>query len=266
MENHTCRPAPQPVSRPAPSHSSAKALAGALRSLPEHLLAPRRCLVCGRSLEAAVLDLCEAPVLCAGCRESLPRIEGELCRRCGVPLISELGLCTSCRELQSSLDGVRALYAYREGAVSLIHALKEGGELPVARFLAGEIVAAALLSSATSLLVPIPPSRRGKRRRGFDHSLILARALSRRTGVPRRRLLSRRGGGAQKELSREKRLSNVATQLRLRSRLLRGGLRLPEEVTLIDDVVTTGATLEAAATLLKTAGVARVRAVVIARD
>ncbi len=241
-------------------------LTAAVLALGEHLLSPRRCLVCGRSLQGAIFALSEVPVLCERCEAALPRIEGDLCGRCGAPLVSEIDLCMVCRDRQSSLETLRALYAYREGAVSLIHALKEAGEPRVARYLADEILRRRILSSETSLIVPIPPSRRGKKRRGFDQSRLLTRALSQRTGLPRNALLSRRRGGAQKELDREGRLSNVASQLRLVPGAFRVDAPPPAEVTLLDDVVTTGATLEAAAALLKRSGVERVRAVVIARD
>lgn len=236
-------------------------------SLAEHLLAPRRCLVCGDSEQSSLLDNSEVPILCTACKNALPLIEGELCERCGVRLISESKLCLLCREGESDLHTIRALYEYREGAISLVHGLKEAGEPRVAQFLTGEIVRREMLSSRTSLIIPIPPSRRGRRRRGFDQSLLLARALSRRTGLPVASLLSRGHGNAQKELDRQGRLSNVSAQLRLkRPGFKSAALDVPGEVTLLDDVVTTGATLEAAARLLKEAGVETIRAVVVARD
>jgi ComF family protein len=168
---------------------------------------------------------------------------------------------------ESSLEGVRALYAYRGAARSLVGALKEAGDARTARFLAGEISRRGLLSSSTALLVPLPPSREGRRRRGFDHSHLLVRALAGTTGVPRRRLIGRRGGGEQKRLDREGRMENMKGQLYLRgSPGFTAPGSLPREITLVDDVVTTGATLEAAGELLRAAGVARVNAVVVALD
>lgn len=253
---------------------SSKRLLGGAISFSGDLLAPRRCLVCGRSLQS--LPFARAPVLCPRCEDALPRIEGELCGRCGAPLISEEELCLLCRERESPLMSLRALYAYREGALSLVHGLKEAGDRQVALYLAEETLKRGLLSRETTMIVPVPPSRRGRRRRGFDQSILFARALSHLACVPVATLLSRRPGGAQKELDREGRFSSVSAQLRLKKPLLqkvslngpalsasrnRGG-----EVTLLDDVVTTGATLETAAALLTTLGVEVVRAIVIARD
>lgn len=246
----------------------------------EHLLAPRRCLRCGVSLQTAVLSpptlAAGVPVLCGSCDNALPRLTGELCVSCGLPLVSEARVCLTCREEDRRLTSLRGLYAYRGAAVCLVHALKERGDLRCASFLTEEILAAGLVTPRAPgtreeprLLVPIPGSPRGRRRRGFDQAAILARRLSGATGIPASRALRRRAGSAQKVLNREERLANVASQLRVSRSALSGGVGkgvAGRAVVLVDDVATTGATLESAAALLLGAGALQVEAVVVARD
>lgn len=259
------------------------------------LLSPPRCLVCGLSLQRETLaPSCltgdgspgeAAPLLCPDCAAALPTIEEPICEQCGKPLISEERLCLRCREIEdAALLGTRALYQYRRGAMALLHGLKERGDQRVAALLAGEIRRRRLIPPGTDLIVPIPSSRRGRRRRGFDQARLLARELSRLTGIPTAPLLHRRGGGEQKRLDREGRLANVSGRLTLRpgARRRLSAARRPEDpedgtpqsptnaprrILLLDDVTTTGATLEAAARVLRDSGAAvTVYAVVVAVD
>lgn len=242
-------------------------------SFAGHLISPPRCLGCGVSLQEQALGLMPADqlVLCDPCRSALPELFAPLCSRCGRPLISERELCLRCREAESALTTVRGLFSYRDAAKGVVGSLKEAGEPRTATFLAREILRRGLLSPETSLLVPVPASRMGRRHRGFDQSHLLATRLSRESGVPLKALLGRRGGGEQKRLDRKGRMENMKDQLYIgrRGALSEGSVldeNLPREITLVDDVVTTGATLETAAQLLLEAGSDRVRAVVIALD
>ncbi|MFW6329133.1 MAG: ComF family protein [Alkalispirochaetaceae bacterium] len=252
-------------------------------SFLEHLLAPRRCLHCGISLTLQTLSSLSPPLLCDECSSRLPRLDGPVCSRCGVPLLSESGNCLSCRRQERSLATLAALYEYRGPAVSLVHGLKELGDLRTAAFLASEMVASPHLrrlldrakeSCGGGLIVPVPASPRGRRRRGFDQAELLAGELARLTALRSRSLLSRRRGRSQKELDRGERSVNARAQLRYR-RFPRIRSRWPllscapvsgASVVLIDDVATTGETVEAASVLLLEAGAAEVSALVVARD
>lgn len=244
-----------------------------LLSLVGHLTTPPRCVGCGSSLleEALGLRAADQLVLCDSCRAALPELAAPLCGHCGRQLISEVGRCLRCRQTESALTTVQGLYSYRDAAKGVVSSLKEAGEPRTARFLAEEFRRRGFLDPETALLVPIPASQRGRRRRGFDQSLLLARMLSMESGVPFARLLKRRGGGEQKRLDRAGRMANMEEQLYMPTGRRAPGRSWPDEippmaVTLVDDVVTTGATLETAAQLLLEAGVRRVRAVVIALD
>mgnify|MGYP006273335905 FL=1 len=244
------------------------------------LLSPPRCLCCGESLQPATQFGTSAeasPLLCGSCYRALPVIREPICEQCGKPLISEERFCLNCRAItDSALSGIRGLFSYREEAIPLIHGLKERGDHRVAEFLAAEVLRRRLLPAATSLIVPIPSSRRGRRRRGFDQALLFAGALSRLSGVPACSIIVRRGGTEQKSLDREGRLANMTGQLGFRpgvdGKLRRRNLRSPGDaapaspILLVDDVSTTGATLEAAARLFTSRGVETITGLVIAID
>jgi ComF family protein len=145
--------------------------------------------------------------------------------------------------------------------------LKDSGERRYAAVLA-ELLAAATDGwlAPADVLVPAPASPAAVRRRGFDHAADITRVLGRLTGSEVRCLLRATGSADQRALGREERFANRASAFRLAGpRGIAGGTVLPERVVLVDDVFTTGATLDAAARVLRAAGVAEVRALAVAR-
>jgi predicted amidophosphoribosyltransferase len=193
------------------------------------LLIPRACLVC----RAPGADLCQA------CRRALPWLAPD-CGRTG------------------ALDLVWSPLAHDGTARALVHALKLRGLTAAADLMAAQIAAGApsgLLDAR--VLVPVPGNPRKRRARGFDPAERIGRALGRRAGLPVQAVLRvDRGAKAQVGAGR-------------RQRLQRGGIEVvgdpPECVTLVDDVRTTGATLDACARALKHAGSATVVAVTYTR-
>jgi predicted amidophosphoribosyltransferase len=157
-----------------------------------------------------------------------------------------------------ALDLVWSPLAHDGTARALVHALKLRGLTAAADLMAAQIVAGApsgLLDACA--LVPVPGNPRKRRARGFDPAERIARALGRRTRLPVQAVLkAERGAEAQVGAGR-------------RQRLRRGGIELagdpPGRVTLVDDVRTTGATLDACARALKHAGSATVVAVTYTR-
>lgn len=151
--------------------------------------------------------------------------------------------------------------AYAGPAAGLVAALKFRGALPCARLMAAHVVAGAppglLLDGAALVPVPTHPSR--ARRRGYDQAHVLARALSARTGLPVRASLRRTGSRTrQRGSTRAERLGEGRLELHCRA-------PAPEQVILVDDVHTTGATLRAAALAVRAAGARDVVAVTWAR-
>jgi ComF family protein len=235
-------------------------LQSALDSLLCVVLAPA-CAACGELLEAPT----RGPV-CAICWGSILPLTPPLCDRCGDPLPSwraisvPLQQCPRCRRARRSLDRARAIGEYDGALRAIIHALKYEGRRSLARPLAAlmrQRGADMLVGARCAIPVPLHPSR--TRQRGFNQAIDLARNL----GVPLCKALTRRRATAtQTGLPAAQRHRNVRDAFSI----TRAGLALEGSiVVLIDDVSTTGATLDACARVLKQAGVAEVRALTAAR-
>lgn len=207
-------------------------LAGLLDGLLD-LFFPERCSACGR----------EGGLLCAACRAGLRPYPPE------AP--------------PAGLDGVAVAWVF-EGAVQrAVHALKYRGRRRVAGALAAALAEALAEAPAGAALVPVPLHAGRMAERGFNQSADLARHLGRRWGVPMLdgQLQRGRDTGHQAGLSRRERLANVAGAF-----VWHGAAPPPERVVLVDDVLTTGATLVACAAALRAAGAREVRAVALARS
>lgn len=222
-----------------------------LRWLNRHLL-PDRCLICHES-GANGLDLCTK------CTERLPwnRIA---CLRCALPLPAP-GTCGACLRRPPPLAETHAVFLYAFPVDRLLPRLKFHQDLAAGRLLS-ELMAAPLARRARpEALVPVPLHHRRLRQRGYDQALELARPLARRLQLPLLPDALRRVRitAPQSELDASGRRRN------LRGAFTAAGTALPAHVALIDDVMTTGATLHAAARALRAAGVGRVDAWLCAR-
>ena len=209
------------------------------------LLAPPRCLACGAPSHGE---------LCAPCRAALPWLR-DGCPRCGLPRP-----CAPCPARGAAFAAAWSPVVYEGPARGLVLALKERGALPAAEVMAAQIAAradAALLAGA--VLVPVPAAAARTRRRGLDPAGLLAAAVGRRTGVPMAPCLRRHGPAArQAGASRAHRLRTGRVRVRVRG-------EPPVRAVLVDDVHTTGATLDACARALRAAGCRSVVAITYAR-
>jgi predicted amidophosphoribosyltransferase len=214
------------------------------------LLVPPACAACGRP--PAPGDL-----LCRDCRLTLPWLGAARCPRCALPLpCAARGRCPAAG---LAFDRAWAPVAYAGPARGLVRALKERGALRVARLMAAQIAATApegLLADAVVVPVPADPLRR--RLRGLDHAGRLAGEVAARTGLEATLALRRRAGVRQAGASRADRLRAARLEIEPRG-------PAPAVALLIDDVHTTGATLHACATALRSAGCRNVRALTYAR-
>jgi predicted amidophosphoribosyltransferase len=172
---------------------------------------------------------------CAACATPGP----QLCHRCRLALACTAPVVTP--------TGIRTLGAYDGVLHHLVYALKFHNRRHVASLLADQFVGRLSLSADVVTWAPTGAHRAG--RRGFDQGELLARQVARRLGVPCRRLLYRDHGPAQTGRSRQQRLDGVS---------FRGRASLAPHVLVVDDVATTGATLQAAAAALRSAGIAEV--------
>jgi ComF family protein len=199
-------------------------------------------------------------VLCAECDAELPRLSGELCPRCA--LASPGGaVCGRCLAQPPAYDATVAALAYEFPADVLVQGLKFRGELALAPLL-GELLAARLPRGVrVDFLLPVPLAPARLRARGFNQAQEIARAVAQATGARLAPRLAQRTGEAppQTDLPLAERARNVRGAFRCEERL-QGA-----EVAVLDDVMTTGATLGELAATLKQAGAARVVNWVVAR-
>lgn len=175
--------------------------------------------------------------------------------------------CAECRGRDFAFSSARCAALLAPPTSHVVVALKDGGERRYAAVL-GELLAGASSGwlKPADVLVPAPASPVALRRRGFDHAVDIARALGRITGNEVRSLLVAAAGADQRALSREARFANRAAAFRLAGpRALVADRMMPQHVVLVDDVFTTGATLDSAARALREAGVRDVRALAVAR-
>ena len=200
-----------------------------------------------------------ADILCVECDADLPRLKGALCPRCA--LASPGGaVCGRCLTQAPHYDATSAALAYRFPADVLVQALKFRGELALARFL-GELLSKYIPNSSVDYVIPVPLSLERLRSRGYNQSIEIARHLARTTGTRLEMEMCerQRDTPAQMDLPLAEREKNVRGAFHC-PRLL-GGAR----IAVLDDVMTTGATLDEMAATLKRAGAARVENWVVAR-
>jgi predicted amidophosphoribosyltransferase len=218
-------------------------------------LFPGRCLLCGEWL---LPDPAARGPLCTGCRDSMRRPEGPVCSRCGVGLISEHGICTRCREADYTFESNRALFPYTGDARRLLQALKFGGRLRLAAFFADQAAQSlgAFLHDRPIVPVPARPGRRTP-----DPVGKVCSRLAADHGGTVLRLLERTGGAQQKSLDLQQRRENLLGRIRLRQGV--AAASIPARVTIVDDVFTTGATIDACARVLAAAGCSSVRSLTL---
>jgi ComF family protein len=197
-------------------------------------------------------------VLCPACDADLPRLAAPLCPRCA--LASPGGaLCGRCLAAPPHYDATVAALAYAFPADVLIHALKFRGELALAPLFAEMLLQAIPASEAIDLVLPVPLSAQRLRGRGYNQSAEIARRLARSAPLELFLCERSRDTAAQTDLPWSERQRNVRGAFRCARRLAGGS------VAVVDDVMTTGATLNEIAAVLKAAGAARVVNWVVAR-
>jgi predicted amidophosphoribosyltransferase len=194
-----------------------------------------------------------APALCAACGRAC-RPEAVLCTRCGRRLAAAEPLLGSGA---AGLDRAWSSAPYEGVARELVAALKFRRLLPVAELMADRIQWLAPAHMLSGAIVAVPPAPARLRRRGFDPAGELGGALAERLGVGLELCLERRGAGRQVGRRRAERVGHPPR--------IRATAAAPRSVLLVDDVLTTGATLGACARALRAAGAARVVAVTFAR-
>jgi len=197
-------------------------------------------------------------ILCPACDADLPRLAGTLCPRCALPSPGA-AVCGRCLADAPHYDATVAALAYRFPADTLVHALKFRSQLALAPLMGDLLIEA--IRERIDLVVPVPLSRERLRERGYNQAAEIARhvARERRARLELTVVARERNTRAQADLPWSDRARNVRGAFRC-ERSLDGAA-----IAVVDDVMTTGATLDELAATLKRAGAARVVNWVVAR-
>lgn len=201
--------------------------------------------------------LCAAPAkranLCEGCYADLPALPLTHCPICAEPTLDS-AICGACLSHPRKFDRVLAPAAYAYPLDRLIQNFKYGGNLAVAPLLADLMLARIETEPLPDLIVPMPLSAERLKERGFNQSLEIASLIAKRTGVPVDADACRRvrHGDAQSSLPYQRRADNV-----------RGAFACMRDVAgcsiaVVDDVLTTGSTLDELARVLRLCGASRI--------
>jgi len=221
---------------------------------PLELFYPTRCVSCGKG----------GRLLCEECRSQLEPLEALPCIVCDRPAVG--GVTHPVCRSRWAPERFLAAFPYRGPARKLVQGLKYRRVRKVAEImtdlLAGELAETGVGFGAEALVVPIPLSFWRKGARGFNQSELLGRALAGRLGLKIRTNLLRRPKDSlsQVSLTKPERAANVRRAFAVKEKLQ------GEDILLVDDVVTTGATAREAARALKKAGAGQVWVLAFAKD
>jgi len=220
------------------------------------LLFPPYCLLCGEATDAMQM-------VCDNCASELPSLEGARCYRCQGSLDDpSADLCRGCGNSSWGFDLARSLGPYNSGWGELVRALKFGRERAISRFLSARM--ASYLNTeqpfrAIDLITYVPMSRRALRLRGFNQARLLALSVGHMANIPVCGvLLKNRDTTAQATLSANKRKANLHGAFAV----VKSG---KERVLLIDDIYTTGSTVEECSRTLRTGGYRAIFVLTVAR-
>lgn len=215
-------------------------------------LFPPRCLGCSR----------RGSHWCESCQASVSGIQSRVCSRCGLPEVKGAE-CADCREYQPAFDQARAWGRYDAALRPAVVALKYRPDPGLGWLLAQKLAAhPALLDWQVAGIIPVPLAVERQRERGHNQADLLAQPLAMLLGLPTKTNALRRWRDTPKQvgLSPYERRQNMLDAFVAEPDLVKGRSWL-----LVDDVMTTGATLDAAAAALKDAGAAHVYALTLGR-
>lgn len=217
-------------------------------------LFPRRCVGCGK----------EGDFLCHSCRQSLSEIKPPTCPRCGIPQPKQT-LCQGCANRKTEIYGIRSPYRFDGVMREAIHQLKYQNlralAVPLAELLNEYLTRNPL---PAEVLIPVPLHQRRLRERGYNQSSLLARELGKLASLPVLEgcLIRRLYASPQARTGNvEERRNNVTNAFICRDRRVED-----RQILLIDDVSTSGATLDACASALRDGGATSVWGLTLARE
>lgn len=213
-------------------------------------LYPEKCIICGR--------ICRGG-LCTTCREKLLYVEEPRCKKCGKPIRrQEAEYCYDCANRPKTYEQGRSVWLHRQPISGAIYRFKYKKKQIYGACFAREMYDRYgdwMRQNRIEVLIPIPLHKSRRRMRGYNQAEVLARNLSELSGIPMdsHGVLRKRKTVAQKVLNDRQRRTNLA-----RAFAIREGWKPKKRVLLIDDIYTTGSTIEGVSSLLLQAGVEKV--------
>ncbi len=218
--------------------------------LLKDLVYPVRCPICD---EAAPFGRS----ICPECRPKLRRIREPFCMKCGCPLLTDEEYCSSCKTNKHFFISGRSLYYYRSVAASLSR-FKNSERQEYAEFYADQIVTWLgdyIRSIGNAVLVPVPMHKDKLKKRGYNQAELLARHIGKRMGLPVDKDLVIRSDNtvSAKMLSLQERAVNLKNAFKIGRNSVKW-----KTAIIIDDIMTTGATVDGVARTLAEAGVERI--------
>lgn len=216
------------------------------------ILFPARCPVCDGILLPQMR-------ICSACDVQVKRIREPVCKRCGKPLEDERReYCSDCERKRHYFTQGKAVFVYEGGIRQSLYRFKYSNKREYAGFYADEanrLYHEWLIERNIEVIIPIPMYIWKQRLRGYNQAEVFARALEKDTGIPVDTQLIRRirNTTPQKKLSDVERRGNLKNAFQLRSDIVKY-----KQIILVDDIYTTGSTMDAVAKILVAAGVEEV--------
>ena len=214
-----------------------------------------RCLLCGK-------EIFDEQYFCEQCKKELPYNDGAICGHCGRKVIAFEPYCSTCKEVLTSLDLCRSCFSYEKPINRLIKSAKYNNAKYILDYFAHELTMLYLKNYLNAdCFVYVPMSKKAFKKRGYNQSEILARKISERTNVPVLDcLIKTKETKRQATLGRRDRLKNLSEVFRVTDKKA----VKDKTIVIVDDVTTTGATAQAIAERLKSAGALKVYLISVA--
>ncbi len=219
------------------------------------ILYPGRCAVCDRVLKRGEYGVC------THCTPLPQKIEGDICMKCGRPVPGEGVICSRCEKGENTFCEGRSSFLYDRYMRRSISFFKYKGRQEYASYYASvldEMFREKVEAWGAEALVPVPVHAERLRKRGYNQAALIAGELGRKNGLPVYDLLLRnRKTIPQKELSDKERLKNLCNAFSVNKEVWELSKRI-KCVIIIDDIYTTGSTIEACSRTIKTLGIQKI--------
>ena len=216
------------------------------------ILYPNVCPICGKTLKIKEL-------LCKSCDKQLEYIKEPICKKCGKQLeIDEQEYCGDCKKYMHVYDSGLGIFAYTDDIKKCIYDFKYNDMKIYAKFFGAKMAERSvdyIKHWDVDVIIPVPVSKEKYVKRGYNQAELIAKELSKQCGVPmdNKVLYRKKNTKPQKEMKREARKKNLEKAFIISRNVVKY-----KKVILVDDIYTTGSTIDECALALKEAGVSKV--------